>query len=352
MDIYYIFTILPFMVCMIWSVIYLLEYGKASQDKRILTGFAVLSAVLYFTHAVHFSGSGHLSVVDCIWLLCSLSSYPVICLYIRQLTRGHVTVWSFVCALSLALIVSAWAWIVFFLDKNVEPVFRVAKFVFLFEVVVAAMIGFHDLNAFRRKVDNAYADTEDKRLNPVVILLVLFVVASVASSVADIIGRDSFRGSLLLAIPSVLFSSLLFAVFYIGQRVDFSIRNYEEEVGPESKVEQMPEESAKDELMKRIDTIMAESRMYLQPGLKITDVSGALCSNRTYVSNTINSVTGMTFNEYINRLRIDYAVKLFNESPDLCCIECAERCGFTSKSTFFRVFKEYTGRTPSSWRTS
>ena len=75
MDIYYIFTILPFMVCMIWSVIYLLEYGKASQDKRILTGFAVLSAVLYFTHAVHFSGSGHLSVVDCIWLLCSLSLY-------------------------------------------------------------------------------------------------------------------------------------------------------------------------------------------------------------------------------------------------------------------------------------
>ena len=108
----------------------------------------------------------------------------------------------------------------------------------------------------------------------------------------------------------------------------------------------------KDELMKRIDTIMAESRMYLQPGLKITDVSGALCSNRTYVSNTINSVTGMTFNEYINRLRIDHAVKLFNESPDICCIECAERCGFTSKSTFFRVFKEYTGRTPSSWRTS
>ena len=77
------------------------------------------------------------------------------------------------------------------------------------EVLAVCVLGMRRLMEFKYKVENFYADVEGKTLVTVQALLVVFVVISMASAVASLIGRDAFFDSKLLALPSFLFSALL-----------------------------------------------------------------------------------------------------------------------------------------------
>ena len=49
-------------------------------------------------------------------------------------------------------------------------------------------------------------------------------------------------------------------------------------------------------------------------------------------------------------MRIDRAVSLLVENPDMKLVEIAERTGFTSQHYFSRVFKEKVGLSPADYR--
>ena len=48
---YSVFAFLPFMVCLVWFVIYTLEFRAATPAKRFLTFFAGVCTILYLCHA-------------------------------------------------------------------------------------------------------------------------------------------------------------------------------------------------------------------------------------------------------------------------------------------------------------
>ena len=75
-----------------------------------------------------------------------------------------------------------------------------------------------------------------------------------------------------------------------------------------------------------------------------------LKSNRTIVSNYINSSRNKNFNQYINELRINYAVNRLMNEPTLkkyTIDALAEEVGFNSRKTFSDAFLEHTGCRPS-----
>lgn len=65
----------------------------------------------------------------------------------------------------------------------------------------------------------------------------------------------------------------------------------------------------------------------------------------TYISRIFHSEKGITINSYINKLRIDHAVKLLLNT-DLAVKEIALSSGFINITHFNRIFKKYTGKTP------
>ena len=71
--------------------------------------------------------------------------------------------------------------------------------------------------------------------------------------------------------------------------------------------------------------------------------------NPSYVSRVFKERFDMSLTEYINRRRIDYAIRLFHDT-DLSGEEVAIRSGFSSKSSFYRIFTKITGRPPSDYR--
>ena len=59
---------------------------------------------------------------------------------------------------------------------------------------------------------------------------------------------------------------------------------------------------------------------------------------------------GLSFNEYVNRMRIDYAALLLSQQPDRPLGEVAEQSGFTSSTSFYRNFRLYKGIGPKEYQ--
>ena len=70
-----------------------------------------------------------------------------------------------------------------------------------------------------------------------------------------------------------------------------------------------------------------------------------------YLSKRIKQYLGLTFHDYISSLRIEKAKELLASTAKEIN-EISKESGFVSRNTFLRVFKKYTGVTPSEYRKS
>ncbi|MGN1229682.1 MAG: helix-turn-helix domain-containing protein [Prevotella sp.] len=89
---------------------------------------------------------------------------------------------------------------------------------------------------------------------------------------------------------------------------------------------------------------------YLKPGITLNELSMQLCTNRTYLSQFINSTYQVSFRDWITNLRIEYAKRLMQRQTDFKLQEISEASGFLSLSHFTRTFKTKEGCSPSRWR--
>ena len=87
-----------------------------------------------------------------------------------------------------------------------------------------------------------------------------------------------------------------------------------------------------------------------QPGLSLADVAQRLGTNESYVSRAFNQGQGRNFNRAINAMRVDAVQARLRDDPSAELLGLGLDCGFSSKASFNRVFREQTGMSPSAWR--
>lgn len=68
--------------------------------------------------------------------------------------------------------------------------------------------------------------------------------------------------------------------------------------------------------------------------------------NPTYFSTLFHKLTGMTFSQYMNYVKVERALELLRGGDDLSMTEISIRCGFETIRNFNRIFKKYTGYAP------
>ncbi len=105
----------------------------------------------------------------------------------------------------------------------------------------------------------------------------------------------------------------------------------------------------KDEIIEKLETCINEEKLFTQTKMTIDDCAKKLDTNRTYLSNIINTHYNCNFNTFINRQRIKEArIILADKQFSNYTIEAiGNEVGFASKSVFNDVFKRETGITPS-----
>lgn len=104
-----------------------------------------------------------------------------------------------------------------------------------------------------------------------------------------------------------------------------------------------------DSLLSRFERLIFGERLYLEPGLTLTEVAEKLHTNKTYISRLVNNTYNLAFPDLVNTLRVDYAEQYIIAHRDARQQEIASACGFTSASSFNNVFKKITGMTPKIW---
>lgn len=89
---------------------------------------------------------------------------------------------------------------------------------------------------------------------------------------------------------------------------------------------------------------------YRKPGLTLSELATQFCTNRTYLSEYINTVFQKNFRDWITDLRIGSAKRLMLNNPGMKVQDVSDQAGFLSLSHFSRIFREKEGCTPAKWR--
>lgn len=100
--------------------------------------------------------------------------------------------------------------------------------------------------------------------------------------------------------------------------------------------------------------IMNDEKLYLNSSLTLTDLAEKLSISTHNLSEIINTRLNKNFYDFINGYRINQAkIDLLDPSKkNLKILSIAFDAGFNSKTTFNTLFKEYTGKTPSEFRSN
>ena len=370
------FYMLPMLVCLFWAVTLLVDYlSGRSRAVLALHVFMLMTTVLYFGHYVFFTWQpGILALSDTLYGMANLAVYPLYLIYIIRLTHERVRPWQYLILLPALLALVAYGTLYALMTPQETERFLslylrhnqtsglggaalwqagahiVSRYLFVALVVIVLLRGYAYLSAFERQVAALYADIEGRTLRPIRIILHLLLLTSLASVVFSIVGRYSFYDSaLLVALPSLMFSMLLYCIGYAGHRPMFFSDDLLAEqqatgmvtAGAPSDRQEYVSQTRMKALAEDIERLMLDEQFFLRHDVRVADVARQLGTNGKYVSIAINQVLGMSFTDYVNRMRIGHACELHRKQPKLTVGEVARRSGYDSMQSFYRNLKRW-----------
>lgn len=101
----------------------------------------------------------------------------------------------------------------------------------------------------------------------------------------------------------------------------------------------------------RIEKMLSYIARNYQEDLKLEDLAQEFNFNYHYLSAYFSQQMKEGFSDYLNRIRIEKACRLLQES-NKSIAQISNEVGYAEHSYFCRVFKKVTGETPSAWRRS
>ena len=86
-----------------------------------------------------------------------------------------------------------------------------------------------------------------------------------------------------------------------------------------------------------------------EENLTLTSIANRFGVSKYSLSRMFSNVLGVSFYQYINLLRIDFA-EILLVNTDLSITDIAIKCGYNNQQTFNRAFKDRNKTTPSMFR--
>lgn len=339
-------SLFPFIVCLCWFITFVLHTRRNDSAKRVLTVFLGICSVLYLCHAFYFNG-GLQVWGEALWVLCSLSVYPLYFIYITHLTCRPLSRWEMVLCLLPGVAVAGAR-----LLYPAAPIDTVRQLLFTVQVFSVLYFGYRRLHVFDQEVANVYADTEGRDTSAMKSLLVAFVAMSILSAIANVIGKQHVAASGWLWVGLLPFGILLYALSFMGYMRDFSpeqfIEDTDETVPEVADTDEEMEAIGDNDLGKKIEELMA-ANYFLTKNLKVMDLAREVGSCRTYVSKYINQAYDQSFSDYVNSLRVEYSKQLLHGDKDMKMSIVSDKSGFSCEQSFYRNFKKFVGMSPAEW---
>ena len=113
-------------------------------------------------------------------------------------------------------------------------------------------------------------------------------------------------------------------------------------------------ENDKERLLKLLTNHLETEKPYLNENLTLKELADKLEISPNNLSQLINEGCNKNFYEFVNEYRINEVKKLLSDPKysHYSMLGIAFECGFSSKSTFNSVFRQFIGKTPSEYKKS
>ena len=172
-------------------------------------------------------------------------------------------------------------------------------------------------------------------------------------------------GFALFVLSIACFSIIRPAIFFSQTAIECLIDEQEEnrQIPPTTKIQPITKETEKkpnlkeltpslaDNLSQNLQQLMVDSKPYLHNDLTLGKLASLLEVTTHQLSELLNVYLGISFYDFINNARLEAAKLLLEDTGQkLTILDVAYQSGFNNKNSFYRVFKQQTGMTPSAYR--
>lgn len=104
------------------------------------------------------------------------------------------------------------------------------------------------------------------------------------------------------------------------------------------------------EIERNLLRLIEKEQLYLEPNLMLKEVAERLGVPPRFVSNVVSKRHGENFPGFINRMRVEVAVKALRAPERVQLNKVMFQSGFMTESAFQREFKRCCGVTPQQYR--
>jgi AraC-like DNA-binding protein len=214
------------------------------------------------------------------------------------------------------------------------------RIVFIIQGVVYMTLSILAVNRNQKNVVNFYSNIEYNTLRKVQWLNVTVSITMTTCIIMEILGKENFTGhDFFLLAPSVILSIMLFCIGWLGNRQRAVLLTNIEEENENAAVSEATK--LKNTHIKRhLKKLFTEEHIYLNKDLTIWELANRLGTNRTYLSQIINTDYGQNFSTFVNSYRTLHAENLQKSRPELSQADIADMSGFGSVKSWKRAEKE------------
>lgn len=340
------YSLLPLMVTLVWSVIYILRWTQLNRAQRSVVWYLLANAV-YYSCTSYYMFHGMLEWIKYPWIFTFYALEPLLYFIILRYTTKDQGVPKSAYLLMVPAVAGLFA------QAAVPSFFGNMPMLSVMYLITAYVLGMSIWRTlkFRKQILNGYSDYENRTMRPVRILLYCMVVLSI------LIFYVNTSPTALVPKPLLYFCWIVgtfvkFSIYYIFFTYSFTVYDMNKEIGEEP-VDPIPnldrvylneDISTDDRIYRDLTRLMEEEHIYLQQDIKITDLAKIMGTNRTYLSRYINKNYQLSFSDFININRIQHAEKLMLENPNVSRISLAVESGYSSVQSFMNNFRKFSGK--------
>jgi AraC-like DNA-binding protein len=240
----------------------------------------------------------------------------------------------------------------YIIGPQVVAHFLVIGWIGLAYITGITILCYYKFREYASRSDSAPASHKTKRY----LSLILFFFA--LYSISQIFGFALYpyipqRASLYISISVKLFTAVgVYAIAYLNvqnaHQVAPVMMAYPEPA-EKYKFSSLDDDTA-NYIQHRLQKLVETEKIFLQRDLRLKDVADKLGASVHHVSQVLNERLQLSFNDFVNKLRVEEARKMLATGDDSKIESIALDTGFNNKVSFNKAFKKFTGVTPSQYK--
>jgi AraC-like DNA-binding protein len=249
-----------------------------------------------------------------------------------------------------------------------HPVFIIEYYFKLLLPIFYLILILKRLNKFKIRLLNKYSNIDKIDYNWLRTLVLYFSIGYIVFLIVSIIGDLTTEGipihiisgmNLFFSISYIFVGYVAYTNYYNDINQGFNIGHVIKEIRNDAFIDDKNELNKSNLLndsqsedyinsFNKLIQLIKVNKLYLEPDLNLGTLAAKMNLPSQRLSSIINLCSKKNFFDFINDFRVDEVKRILQKSKILLndIVSIGMDCGFNSKSSFFRIFKNHTGLTP------